>query len=132
MESSKKYLALVLPFIIAGCSNAPDSGDIKKNIEATLSCPAISVEDVEKTNGIDQGSTYRVSYTYNMVFPKGAKDSEEFKALVEGCPYSTLYLLGSNVLGRGAGIGYPVEDGKTVQMQGETNMVKSENGWIFQ
>lgn len=132
MKASTKLFIVSWTIFVSACSGTPGAGDIKKNIEEFLSCPAISIENVKKTNGIDQGSFYTVSYTYSMVFPKGASNDDEYKSLFEDCPFSTQVLLGHKILGRGVGIGYPIEDGKEVELSGNINMVKSENGWIFQ
>lgn len=132
MKAIAKIFTATSVFLMAGCSGTPSAGDIKKNLESMFSCPAIAIENVKKTNGVDKGNYYSVSYTYTMVFPKGAKNSDEYSTVFGSCPFSTQSLLAYKILGRGSGIGFPIEDGKEVELDGNANMVKSENGWIFE
>lgn len=122
-------LALIL--LACGRGNEPIAEDIKNGLDAMYSCPAIVIENVEKTNGIDNGTSYHVMYTYNMVFPKGWQNTSEAIDRLKGCPDSTLYTLKRFFIGEdGISLG-KVADGQRLELKAEIDMVKSENGWIF-
>lgn len=63
----KGKLLIIVSTILAGCSNAPSSGDVEKALEAVVaSCKNVKVYDVKKTNGLQEDGFYRVEYKYRV------------------------------------------------------------------
>jgi hypothetical protein len=74
----KAYLALVTAVVLAGCSNAPSSGDIEKALEASIGpCENVEIVDVKKTNGYQEEGLYQVQYKAALV----VKDKSELNNL---------------------------------------------------
>lgn len=119
--------ALIL--LACGRGNEPIAEDIKNGLDAMYSCPAIVIDNVEKTNGIDNGTSYRVMYSYSILIPKGWSSPREAVDRLNGCSEHAILTL-KKFSGGIVSIGN-ITDGQRLNINAEIDMVKSENGWIF-
>ncbi|WP_447590826.1 hypothetical protein [Aquipseudomonas campi] len=52
---------------ISGCSKKPEATDIEASLtNAWSACQLVKPVDIKKTNGIDNGNSYRISIAYNL------------------------------------------------------------------
>lgn len=128
----KLYTLVLIAFsvFISGCSSkdAPDVSDVEPGIRAFWGActyegkPQFKVTDIEKTNGINRGRTYEVFFTYKITLL-----STHLMASMDGmtCP---------SIPGILMNLGITNEDDlhKGVVMQGQQNMIPSENGWVVE
>lgn len=124
MRNSRLVLILYLgSSLLVGCSSKPGVSDIATGVnEFWGACAKIS--DVNKTNGIENGNTYRVSFTYKLE----ALEDTELGVHKEKSNCSITHV---STLNNIAGF-LPVKKGDAYTVTTETNMVKSEKGWVFQ
>lgn len=133
MRNRSLILILCLAGSLLGCSSKPSTGDIATGVnEFWKGCAKIP--DVTKTNGVENGNTYRVSFTYKLEVleeggsgPIGKPSScslEQSMALMK--------IAMSSGVDFAPGMGSPIKKGDVFTVTNETNMVKSEKGWIFQ
>ncbi len=131
MKNKSLVLILCLSGTLLGCSSKPSDNDISAGVnEYWGKCAKIS--DVTKTNGIDKGNTYQVSYTYKL-------ELLEDGGGILGTPPSCS-LAGEEASQAGSLLKIVVSSGhqgKLVKgdvftVTNETTMVKSEKGWVFQ
>jgi len=118
MRNRTLVLILCLAGSLLGCSNKPNASDIATGLNRYWgTCAKIS--DVDKTNGVDSGNAYRVSYTYKLeVFePKDNCSLEQAVAIAK-------FAISAGHSGVTKGDAYTITN--------ETDMVKSEKGWVFQ
>ncbi len=135
--------------VIGLSSNRPENDDIRKalgmgiaqNAFANCDKSYLTVDNIEKTNGIDNGNFYRVSYNYDLVFLKDIPSVDVYNAVAKSegdlspnaLEISTCYAaLGqAGVIGiEGGKLSTMPRKGDRIAMVGEMNMIRSENGWI--
>lgn len=119
MRNRTLILILCLGSFLFGCSSKPGNSDITTGLnEFWGECVIIS--DVNKTNGVEQGNTYHVSFTYKLEIPEDRSSCSGVNNLM----LVNLYTSAGNTKG--------IQTGDTYTITAEYNMIKSENGWIFQ
>ncbi len=111
---------------LLGCSNKPAGSDIAAGVNAYWG-GCVKITDVSKTNGVENGNTYRVSYTYKLeVLDDKSRCSLE----------NSMELMKIAMEAKGVGVGadpyHPAKTGDVYTVSNETIMVKSEKGWVFQ
>lgn len=128
MRSRELVLVMCLTGSLLGCSSKPSEGDVAA-ASATFWSGCAKISEVKKTNGIESGNAYRVSFTYNLeVLDDGGKScSIEFEnGRIAGGQMATLIEIHNPFLSS------PLKKGDVFSVTSERNMVKSEKGWIFQ
>jgi hypothetical protein len=119
MRNRTLILILCLGNFLFGCSSKPGASDIQNGLnEFWGTCATVS--DVTKTNGIEQDNSYHVAFTYELEIP----------ATRSNCSFANNLLL-INIY-TSAGNTKGIQTGDTYTINAEYNMIKSENGWIFQ
>lgn len=125
------FIGLCLSCFLLGCSSTPSESDISAGVnEYWGGCAKIS--DVKKTNGVDKGNAYQVSYTYKL-------ELLEDGGGMFGTPPSCSIMGGENPqavslikIAVASGHQGKLVKGDVFTVTNETIMVKSEKGWIFQ
>jgi|GWRWMinimDraft_3_1066011.scaffolds.fasta_scaffold10383_2 hypothetical protein len=126
---------LCLSGSLLGCSSKPSASDIAAGVNEFWSgCAKIS--DVIKTNGVENGNAYRVSFTYKMELLEdggGALGVPPHCSIVggEGSQTASLLKIVFSSIAGGNGSG-SLKKGNVYTVTNEANMVKSEKGWVFQ
>lgn len=130
MRNKTLLLTLCLSASLLGCSSKPSEKDIAAGVNAFWA-GCVKVSDVTKTNGVENGNTYRVAYTYKLEFPEDGVGifSIPPNCSMAGGAQSQAAALVKIMVSSGGG-GHAKGDVYTVT--NETDMVKSEKGWIFQ
>lgn len=126
-----KKLASILMFILCialiGCSSKPNVSDIEEDFNRDIGgcfSEVFKLSDLKKTNGIDQGNSYLMVYSYTLE----ALSNER----VFHCTLGENNKLAKwNILPEGTQIGH-LETGDKITIVNELIMVKSEKGWIPQ
>lgn len=116
---------------LLGCSSKPSESDIAAaSNEFWRGCAKVS--NVKKTNGVENGNAYKVSFTYDLevledVGLLGGNCSVEFEqGQIAGGQKAVLFKIHNPILES------PIKKGDVFSIVGEKNMVKSEKGWIFE
>ena len=125
-------LILCLGGFILGCSSKPGASDITIGVnEFWAGCAKIF--DVTKTNGVENGNSYRVAFTYKLEL---LEDGGGMLGTPPGCSIigagSQAGALLKIVVSSASSGGGHLKKGDVYTVSDETNMVKSEKGWIFQ
>lgn len=121
---------LCLSGSLLGCSSKPSASDIAAEVNKFWK-GCVKVSDVTKTNGVENGNTYRVAYTYKLEFPEdgvGVLSMPPNCSIREGAESQSAVLFKIMVSSGGGGHA----KGDIYNVTAETNMVKSEKGWVFQ
>lgn len=116
MRNRALVLILCLGGSLLGCSSKPSASDIATGLNEFWGPSCAKISDVTKTNGVEAVNAYRVSFTYKL---------EVLSDKYKDCSGEQSIAL-TRISGREVGKG----DAYTVT--NETNMIKSEKGWIFQ
>jgi hypothetical protein len=117
-------LVLILGFggSLLGCSTKPDVSDIAADLnKAWESCPLVKISNLKKTNGIDNGNSYRMAFSYTLDVLYDAKDIDEAN---KHCSIGDLDRL-ARITGTPS-----FNKGDVVTITNEIDMIKSEKGWI--
>ena len=128
MNKRAFVIILCLGIPLFGCSSKPDVGDIDAQIQAIWQpCELLRVTDLKKTNGIDQGNTYELAYSYKLVFQKDVSDWPSAGI----CPIDQLNLLWTYAKAVNKA-GVAMKKGEFIEVNDSATMVKSEKGWVTQ
>lgn len=130
MRDKALMLILCLGSSLLGCSSKPGESDIATaSKEFWSGCATVS--NVKKTNGVENGNSYKVSFSYDLTVLEdveliGGKCSTGMGYIDAGSQKGILFKIHNPVLQS------PIKKGDVFNIVGEKNMVKSEKGWIFQ
>ena len=128
----KRTIALILCLggSLLGCSSKPSDSDIATGATGFWNGCA-KVSNVKKTNGVEYGNVYRVSYTYQL------ETLEDGGGMLGTPPNCSLSILNPEA-GQAAALlkisfgSGPIKKGDVFTVSAKVNMVKSEKGWVFQ
>jgi len=149
MTHSIFFKAITFDFLVgtalltSGCgSGTPSDSDIERALGSGVpNCDIgyVVASNVKKTNGMPDGQSYRVTYSYDLQF---VSDSPDYEAIQKSEGQSSMRLLAIGLcnqdLARAGVIDYskgkPVmpKKGDRVSMTGEMTMIRSEQGWVQQ
>ena len=118
MKQTLRAAAMLLfAAILAGCSSGP-SDSVVEDILTSQSDSFVSISDVERINGYEEGNKYVVDVRYIMTFKQG------FQELVNQS--SGFDRMGLQMMGMMAG---EWEKGDSIEKEESLTFVDSENGW---
>jgi hypothetical protein len=133
MQNSKLVLILCLGGVLLGCSNKPDVGDIRAQLEEGWGmCKGLKMTGLTKTNGLDKGGSYEMGITYKLEFLRDMTADEAWRTDA-ACPTTSPIFQAYWAYGKMAGAYMqPITKGGVITVNDVFNMAKSENGWISQ
>lgn len=123
---------LVLTIALTGCSSKPDISDIQAPLQSFWAdCPGVTLTDIQKTNGVDKGSSYEMSVSYKLKFSRDMTAQEAWRA-DDICPsYKPVYQAYYAVASQAGMFDKPVKAGDIIPVSASFEMIKSEKGWII-
>jgi hypothetical protein len=117
--------------MLLGCSNRPDVNDIKANLtDFWGQCEGIQFSGLEKTNGMDRGEDYVMSYSYKLRLTRDPKE-ESARNGDSICPPLMIPILMEAGFANNRDLA-TMNEGDTILVNGTANFVKSEKGWVMQ
>lgn len=130
MRIKKLGLALCFAGIaLTGCSSKPDVTDIAADLnEGWGLCNGLKISNLKKINGIDEGNSYKMEVSYDLMMTK------DFSAKAENstCPSTDMLNILHAYAKRDGKYLESLKTGDVVNVNDVFNMVKSENGWVRQ
>lgn len=123
MRAKSLVLILCAGSALYGCSSKPDVSDIRGELQEFWgTCPIVKLDNLKKTNGLDNGKTYRMAYTYTI---EALEDYTEFE---NKCALRNILVLNQLTTDNTN----KLKKGDVVNVNAEIDMVQSEKGWISQ
>jgi hypothetical protein len=118
-------LALSFSTLLIGCSSKPDVGDVEAQLkESWGQCKGLKLFDLKKTNGVDHGQTYEMSFSYKL---------ELLEDGAEKACRGSLKIIPLVNAGFADNKGpLDLKKGAVINVNSAVNMIKSEKGWIIQ
>lgn len=121
MRNSGLMLVMCIGSFLLGCSSKPDVSDIAPELEKFWgTCTLVQLDNLKKTNGLYNGNTYRMAYSYTLDVLEDFNDAGEHCTVQN---FNALQDLAFRAI---------FKKGDVITVTNELNMVKTENGWISQ